>query len=325
MATFYQRNNNSWQVKIRRKSGISISKTFSTISNAKAWARKEESAIERGLWRDTTLAESTTIFQALERYKTISEKKKGRIKEASMIRILQDEAIAKLSLARISSANITKMITNWEKYGLSPSTINRRLLLLSHVFTIARKEWGIFVENPVSLVRKPKISNSRDIILTNDEIDQICKNNQSPYLTDIVIIAVETAMRLSEIVSMNWKNINLDKKIFMVEDSKNNTRRGVPLSSRVVEILRIRKSNIRRLDGRVFPITTGSITLAWIRACKRCNIKNKRFHDLRHTATTNLGKIFNIQDLAKITGHKDTRMLLRYYNPNAEDLAKKLL
>lgn len=48
-----------------------------------------------------------------------------------------------------------------------------------------------------------------------------------------------------------------------------------------------------------------------------------RFHDLRHEATSRLAGIFQMHELAKITGHRDPRMLLRYYHPRAEGLAKK--
>ncbi|EOB3111709.1 tyrosine-type recombinase/integrase [Yersinia enterocolitica] len=50
-----------------------------------------------------------------------------------------------------------------------------------------------------------------------------------------------------------------------------------------------------------------------------------RFHDLRHEATSRLAEIFPMHELTKITGHKDPRMLMRYYHPRAEDLAKKLV
>lgn len=58
--------------------------------------------------------------------------------------------------------------------------------------------------------------------------------------------------------------------------------------------------------------------------CDESFLKDLRFHDLRHEATSRLAEIFPMHELTKITGHKDPRMLMRYYHPKAEDLALKL-
>jgi len=63
---------------------------------------------------------------------------------------------------------------------------------------------------------------------------------------------------------------------------------------------------------------------SWTRACKRADIEGLTFHDLRHEATSRLAEKLALHELMKVTGHKDTKMLARYYHPRAEDLAKKL-
>ena len=65
--------------------------------------------------------------------------------------------------------------------------------------------------------------------------------------------------------------------------------------------------------------------MAWQRAVKRSGLKDLHFHDLRHEAASRLAeKLSNILELSSVTGHKDIRMLKRYYHPRAEELAKKL-
>lgn len=96
-------------------------------------------------------------------------------------------------------------------------------------------------------------------------------------------------------------------------------------------------------DGAVFSIRSDAVTRAFGRAVTRarkgylheCKEKRQkpdaryltdlRFHDLRHEATSRLAEIFPLHELTKITGHKDPRMLMRYYHPRAEDLAKRLI
>ncbi len=89
---------------------------------------------------------------------------------------------------------------------------------------------------------------------------------------------------------------------------------------------------------KVFDMRADAITRAFDRAVKRAReryektnslcdesfLKDLRFHDLRHEATSRLAEIFPMHELTKITGHKDPRMLMRYYHPKAEDLALKL-
>jgi integrase len=92
----------------------------------------------------------------------------------------------------------------------------------------------------------------------------------------------------------------------------------------------------------VFAIRNDAVTRAFERAVSRARktyleeakeaghppdlrfLTDLRFHDLRHEATTRLASIFPMHELAKITGHKDPRMLMRYYHPRAEDLARRL-
>lgn len=324
MASIYRRENGKWIALIRKARGQSLAKTFIRKSDADAWAKKVESAMERGIWKDTESAETTTLSQAFDLYKPISAKKKSASKESSLIRIWQSLPIAQKALARITSADFYQIMRQWENAGLAPATIRRRLLLVSHVFATARKEWGIVVDNPIATVSKPKVQDAREVILTSQQITTICQNTESTHLADIVQIALETAMRLSEIVGLRWIDIDLGHSIATLEDTKNGSKREVPLSSCAKKILQRLKKGSRNAKDAVFPITSSGISHAWIKACKRAGLENLRFHDLRHTATTRLGQIFAMHDLAKITGHKDPRMLMRYYNPKMSDLAKKL-
>jgi integrase len=74
----------------------------------------------------------------------------------------------------------------------------------------------------------------------------------------------------------------------------------------------------------VFGLKPDSVTQAFDRACQRAGLAGLHFHDLRHEATSRLADLLQAHELAKVTGHKDMRMVLRYYHPHASDLAKKL-
>jgi integrase len=106
-------------------------------------------------------------------------------------------------------------------------------------------------------------------------------------------------------------------------ETKNGESRGVPLSLAAIQVL---KALPRSVSGAVFPgVTSEAIKRAFIRACRRAEIENFRFHDLRHEATSRLfEKNLDMMEVASITGHKTLQMLKRYTHLRAEDLARKL-
>ena len=175
--------------------------------------------------------------------------------------------------------------------------------------------------NPIKAVTLPRVDNARERRVSDDEIAAICSTTRSRELGALVRLAVETAMRRGELVDLRWKHVDLDKRTAHLPKTKNGFPRTVPLSSRAVETLRTLP---RRVDDRVFGLHRGSVSEAFQRAVSRAGLENLRFHDLRHEATSRLADRLQAHELAKVTGHRDMRMVLRYYHPRAEDLAKKL-
>jgi integrase len=137
------------------------------------------------------------------------------------------------------------------------------------------------------------------------------------------MLAIETAMRQSELVGMHWEHVDLTRRTVFLPDTKNGDSRSVPLSTVAVGVLIDLPRGIR---GDLFPgLTTEAIKQAFVRATGRAGIVDLRFHDLRHEATTRLfERGLNIMEVSAITGHKDLSMLRRYTHLKAEDLAKKL-
>ena len=181
-------------------------------------------------------------------------------------------------------------------------------------------------ENPVKRVRRPPSPKSRNRRLVADEAQRLveaCADARNPFLLPAVILAIETAMRQGELISLNWKHINLKKRTAFLPDTKNGESRGVPLSTTAADILR---SLPRSINDQVFPGVTGeAVKRAFIRACRRAHIEDFHFHDLRHEATSRLfEKGLNAIEVASITGHKTLQMLKRYTHLRTEDLVKKL-
>jgi integrase len=133
------------------------------------------------------------------------------------------------------------------------------------------------------------------------------------WMLPLVIFAIETAMRRSEILSLCWTNIHLDERYAHLTDTKNRDSRDVPLTIRAVKIL---TELPRHESGKVFPITADSVKKSFERAALRAGLSNLHFHDLRHEATSRLAqKLDNVLELSAVTSHKSLNMLKRYYHP----------
>lgn len=328
MAYIRKRGDFQWQAEIRRKGQKAQSRTFNTRAEAERWARHIENEMDRGIFVDRKEAESTTLTEALERYeREVSVYKKGYKQEKKRIAMWLDNDLAKRYLANLRGTDFAEYRDARLKAGASPGTIRLDLALISHLFTVATKEWGLeSLANPVKAIRMPQPSKARDRRFIGSEearvtkeLGKICKN---PYIIPAVQFAAETAMRQSELSGMRWEWVDLKNRVVELPETKNGDARRVPLSSKAAGIL---KTLPRSFDGKVFLVTPDYLSRVFVRACRQAGIEGMRFHDLRHEATSRLfEKGLNPMEAAAVTGHKTLSMLKRYTHLRAEDLAKKM-
>lgn len=212
------------------------------------------------------------------------------------------------------------------KKPLATSTVRLEMSLLSNFFDIGRIEWGICDSNPVANVRKPKPPPGRDRRLTPREERQIVRyahQHVNKDLYSIVVLALETAMRQGEILKLQWEHINLKSRVAHLPETKNGTKRDVPLS------IAARDALVRmgvQSKGRVFGYTSEGLKSTWRFMLLKLGIENLHFHDLRHEATSRLFELgtLDIMEIAAITGHKSLAMLKRYTHLRAQRLVRKL-
>lgn len=310
-----------WQVRVTRKGFPQQNKMFRTRREAETWASTVESQILRGSWIDTAEADSTTLAEALDRYgKEVSILKKSGKIELYRIGNLKTDKISKLYLSQIRGADLAEYRDRRLAEGLSVSSVRLELAIISNLYTVATKEWRMeSLRNPVLAVRKPSPGKARDRRLSAIEEKKLLAECATP-LKAIVLFALETGMRRGEIRKLLWKDVNFEKCIAQLFDTKNGEDRFIPLSSRAIAVL---KALPRDAGEKVFP--GADISHSFAAACKRAGIEDLRFHDLRHEATSRLfEKGLNPMQAAAITGHKTLQMLKRYTHLKAEDLAKLL-
>lgn len=279
---------------------------------------------------------NTTLEVALIRYReSVSVLKKGYVQEYYRIQKILTHPLASLAVNQITSVDIAayrdeRLAQKNPKTNknISPATVRLEMSLLSNLFDIARIEWGYCEGNPVTNVRKPKPSPGRERRLSPREeryILRYCEHHKNRELLAIVTLAIETAMRQSEIINMTWENICLKSRIVQLLDTKNGHKRDVPLSLKARDTLASLKSGGRG-KGRVFTYTSNGIKSSWRYMMKALNIEDLRFHDLRHEAISRLfeNTDLDMMEVSAISGHRSLAMLKRYTHLKAQKLVRKL-
>ena len=321
MAT-YQKRSGSWRAIIRKKGYPQVSATFDTKAQAERWAKQIETEMSQSRFIDTREADSLTIADALERYKReISVHKKSHRNERSRLSILTRD-LGGYTLTSLRSSDVAAYRDRRLEIA-SGSTVRRDLALLSHLYTIALKEWGMPVENPCAQIRKPKLNKDREQRVSDAALGRILEVARALHeeMPSLITLAVESGMRRSEMLGLKREEVK--GNVAYLADTKNGTARAVPLSSKAREA--INSLTVSRLDGRLFAIHPDTVTHYFARSCKDAGVAGLRFHDLRHEATSRFfERGLSIMEVAAITGHKDMRMLRRYTHLNPSTLAAKL-
>lgn len=314
-----------WRARVR-KGGVCESENFRTKADATAWAAKREAEIVAG---KVGRVPDKSFGELLQRYADdVSSTKRGARWELVRIHKLKADKLADVRLPKLAAP----AVTDWRDRRLkevSAASVRREWNLLSHACALAVREWHWLTVNPFQLVKRPDEAKPRDRRPSKEELDAILlalgySTDEAPdTMTSRVgaaaLFAVETGMRASEICRLTRSDI--DGRVAHLSDTKNGHDRDVPLS---VEALRI-IGQLPDTDGPLFGLTTASLDALWRKGCARAMVADLHFHDLRREALTRLSKKLNVMELARMSGHRDMRILLKvYFSPDSQELAGKL-
>ncbi|MDE2254394.1 MAG: site-specific integrase [Betaproteobacteria bacterium] len=358
MAQIECRGPYQYRVRIRRKGYPTICRTFDTKTAAEKWARATEHEIDVSGFIDRRGADKTTLRALLEQYRkeVTPTKRSAEMESVKIMMILRDPVLPNLKMSALTSMHLSA----WRDRRLSVvsgATVNREIDVLSAAINHARREWGIHIENPVELIKRPVKANARDRRLTPEEERYLTealtpverrtdgtfeKAPRNPWLAPLFHLATATAMRRGELLALQWQHVDLKRRTAHLPITKNGDARTVPLSTAALKILKSLPAE-DRTSGSVFPTTAMALRKGFTRAVERAQAKyiedckttrtkpnpmflaDVHFHDTRHEAATRMAeKLSNVLELSAVTGHRDLKSLKRYYHPRAEDLAKKL-
>jgi len=303
------------------------SKTFDTKRLAQAWVAEMVTKDTGVALLNSTLADLSARYE-----REVSEAKKGARWE--MIRLkMYERDYPKLFARKLSSIqreDIEQLIDDRLKQ-VKPSTVNRDLNLIANLFTQARR-WRMMTHNPMADIKRPKDPPPRDRRISQEEIDRLLvaldhvdgaqPRTQRQKVATAFLIALETAMRQGEICKVTWDDVHLDERYVFLPHTitKTGVQRNVPLSKEAVRLI----GTLPKEKEEMLGVSAGVVSTMFRKAVADSAIDNLTFHDSRHEATTRLAQKLPVLDLARVTGHRDIKQLMTYYNKDARELADLL-
>jgi integrase len=256
MATIEKRAG-MYRVKIRIKGHPSQTATFHTISDAKKWAQITEAAIHERRYFPTAEAKRHTLSDLIDRYRcdVLPHKRPSTIRSQTHHLDFWQQQLGDYSLAEISPARLVECRDRLSRTR-SNATVVRYMAALSHVLSVAVKEWNWLDDSPMRKVRKPKEPRGRVRFLSDDERQRLleaCQASRNPYLYTVVVLALSTGARRGELFNLTWRDIDLQRGGITLHETKNGERRTLHLTGVAIELIR-QCAKVRRIDTQlVFP------------------------------------------------------------------------
>ncbi len=323
---------NAFQLRVRRKGMKPQFITFDSWREAEQVRLKMESEFSLSIVRDYAQATQVSLRDLLSRYRDeVVPRHKGRGPETSRInKLLRDEAWVDKKLAALTTEDLQDFIYD-RLSEVAPATVDRDLDIISQAMNYADNVWKIApAESPFKGLQRPKYFNERDRRLSAKEekaLLEAVREDENPYLEPAIILALETAMRRGELLSLTFGDIDFEQRFALLRDTKNGRPRKVPLTRRALQVIHALGAESAAPDERLLKLTANALKIGFFRrVLPATGIKDLHFHDLRHEATSRLAESgkFQLIELQAITGHRDMRMLQRYAHLCAGRLAEKM-
>lgn len=336
-----QKRGSKYRARVIKREHPTYSKTFNTRIEAVKWARGIEAQIDNGTLlpeeksRPCFLNINTPFKVATEEYiRTHTVHKRNYKSETFIINKLTNHW-GDLPIKDVGKERVLQLRDGLLASNRTGATINKYYNAISKIFQMLQNEWSLQVDNPVKGIKRMPASPSRIKRITGETLEilmQSAKESAPLLFTQILKIALETGMRRSELMGIEWKDVDLNNRRVYLHTTKNGESRQVLLTKRAVAIF---KEISKTSPDKVFPVS-----LCWLRRYfEKTRAKAKKnwktggvnpfedikYHDLRHEALSKLSDAgLNVIELSQISGHRVLSMLQVYVHPSYEAIFAKL-
>ncbi|MCX7858187.1 MAG: site-specific integrase [Deltaproteobacteria bacterium] len=292
--------------------------------------------VAEGKWFGRDPALCYTFNELMERFmkEYAPQRKLSMVKRYECALVHLKKYFSDKTLSEITPDLISSCMHKRREEGAASATINRERAMLSKAFNLAVNVWGWIMTNPCQKVPPYPENNKRDRWLTWEEEERLLAASE-PYLNgalrDIIILALNTGMRQGEIMNLRWDQIDFDKRVIILQETKTGTPRGVPLNNTVFKML-VRRYTERKNSEYVFStrkgtkIGTRNMLRGFYKALSKAGISDFRFHDLRHTFATRLVQVGDqLYRIGQILGHSQVETTQRYAHHYLESLRPSVM
>jgi integrase len=325
--TYKGKKGTAYTAVVRLPGRPSLTKTFRRRTDAVKWSHGAESAIREGRLRPDEARRRVTLADLVRDYESAVLSSREGV-DARQRRAHLRWWVQQLGACRVTEVTAAAIAECRDRLRrgegpsgqpAAPATQVRYLATLSHLFSYAVRERELLAENPVRRVRRPAEPQGRLVSLTAEQRARLlaaCKASGDDRLHTLTVLALSTAARQSELTGLRWADIDLARRIAVLNQTKNKERRSLPLASLALDLLRERR-RVRRLGtDLVFADERGRATFPrkpWEAARAAAGLPDLRFHDLRHAALSEMAMCgATLSELATIAGHKGLAMVRRY-------------
>ena len=336
----------SYRARVRVHGYPVQAKTFKRLTDAQTWAKRIETQIADGEFRNvSTQAKKQTLADVIHKYRedVLPHKAPSSQRVENTYLNHWERELGSYALSFLTHEIISKKVAELKNAGdqreqleegqkpnkpKSPKTVKHYRDNLEILLNHAQK-WGwLGAANPMQGVgRITKANKERVRFLDDDERQALlaaCKASPNPQLYAVVVFALSTGARKNEILKLKLKDLDLDRQVAILRETKNRETRKVPIVGYLKDVLLDhldwRKDYVAGMENGsdfIFPRTGGKqpidIRKAWENARDKAGIVDFRFHDLRHSAASYLAMNGASQlEIAEVLGHKTLQMVKRY-------------
>ena len=335
-------------VRVRQHGFPTVTKTFTKRADGAAWARQVQADMEGGRWvaeaeRVPTLAECIGEYR-----KVVAVKMKGAADYSYRFALFEALPFASKRVDEVTPYDLSKWRDSLAKTRKA-ATVVRLLAMMSAIFTWAMKERGWVKANPLCMVSRPRVSDRRDRLLTDEErryLMEAAATSKAEWLPAALALLMNSAMRRGEVFALQRKDIDLPAAVAHLADTKAGCSRDVPLCpASLAAIEALLSMTGEAPTAPLLPVgEAGSVSTRFrvtVRRARRAYLddreragkapsegflQNVRLHDLRHVAITRWASTgaLSLPELAAVSGHQTPRMVMRYTHLSASALAAKL-
>ena len=321
-------------VRIKRGGRVvySEARTFDLQSVAKSWARRLENELQDPVKLESrSKGQGLTFAQLIQRFivEVNAIKPLGRTHQATLEQLLNWPIAAKPA-AGLRASDWVEHCEARRAKGTGPATVMQDVVLARGPLAIAKVKWNLAGVSAASIDEAMPLLTRLNLVARSQRRQRRLKGDEGKRLiayfkkqdedsvipmADIVDFALWTTKREGEICRYRWEDLDVKKRTIMLRDMKDPRRKEgnhhtIPLLGKALEIIQRQP----KIGECIFPYKPESVGARFTRACKKLEIVDLHFHDLRHEAISRLFEAgYQIHEVAQVTGHKDLNTLWKIY------------